>query len=75
MPKRRSRVINIPALYSGGPDFKSRSETGYPDRKMFRDFSDSPGECRERNLKLGHDRFLPNPFQLIIQLSPFHSTL
>jgi hypothetical protein len=26
-------------------------------------------------LKLGHDRFLPNPFQFIIYLSPFHSTL
>jgi len=25
-----------------------------------------PGECRSSTLKLGHDRFLPNPFQLII---------
>jgi hypothetical protein len=26
-------------------------------------------------LKLGHYRFLPNPFQFTIHLSPFHSTL
>jgi hypothetical protein len=27
----RCRVINTPASYSGGPDFKSRPETGYPE--------------------------------------------
>jgi hypothetical protein len=34
-------------------------------------FSSIPsGECLEGALKLGHDRFLPNPFQFIIHLSP-----
>jgi len=27
-----------------------------------------PGEFRDSTLKLGHDRFLPNPFPFIIQL-------
>jgi hypothetical protein len=34
-----------------------------------------PDECRDSALKLGHDRFLPNPFQFLIHLSPCHSTL
>jgi hypothetical protein len=34
-----------------------------------------PEESRDSTLKLGHDRFLPNPFHFIIRLSPFHSTL
>jgi hypothetical protein len=34
---------------------------------MFSWFSSvPPGECRDSILKLGHDRFLPNPFQFII---------
>jgi len=32
-----------------------------------------PGEYRDSTLKLGHDRFLPNPFQfIIIHLSSYH---
>jgi hypothetical protein len=32
-----------------------------------------PGECRNSILKLGHDRFLPNPFQfIVIHLSSYH---
>jgi hypothetical protein len=32
-----------------------------------------PAECKDSTLKLGHDRFVPNPFQLIvIHLSPCH---
>jgi hypothetical protein len=32
-----------------------------------------PGECRDCTLKLGHDRFLSNPFQcMIIHLSSNH---
>jgi hypothetical protein len=41
----------------------------------FRGFRQSPGEGRVSTLKIGHDRFLPNPFQFIIHLSSFHSTL
>jgi hypothetical protein len=47
-------------------------ETGYPDCFFFHGFS-SPSRCRDNTLKLGHDRFLPNPFQFIIQLSPYNS--
>jgi hypothetical protein len=43
-----------------------------------RDFSWSssvpPGECRDSALKSGRYRFLPNPFQFVIHVSPFHST-
>jgi hypothetical protein len=34
-----------------------------------------PGICRDTTLKLGHDRFLSNPFQFIIHTSPSHSML
>jgi hypothetical protein len=38
-------------------------------------FSSVPrDECRDGTLKLGHDRFLPNTLQFIVQLSPVHST-
>jgi hypothetical protein len=48
-------------------------ETGYPDWDFSWFSSVPPGECHDSILKLG--RFLPNPFQLIIHLSPYHSTL
>jgi hypothetical protein len=38
-------------------------------------YSVPPGECRSSSLKWSHDRFLPNPFQFIILLSPFNYTL
>jgi hypothetical protein len=41
-------------------------ETSYPEFFMFS--SVFPGEFRDSTLKLGHDRFLPNPFPFIIQL-------
>jgi hypothetical protein len=36
---------------------------------------DSSGKCRDCTLKLGHDHFLLNQFQFIIQLSPFNSII
>jgi hypothetical protein len=48
-------------------------ETDYPDSSWFS--SVLPEECRDSALKLGHDRFLPNPFQFFIHLSPYQSTL
>jgi hypothetical protein len=44
-------------------------------RLRFVAFSVLPGEYRDSTLKLGDDRFLPNPFQFITHLSSFHSTL
>jgi hypothetical protein len=38
-------------------------------------FLSPPGECRHSTLKLGHDRFLPSPFQFVIHLPPLQSTL
>jgi hypothetical protein len=48
--------------------------TGYPDDRGFLWFSlVSPGKCQHGTLKLGHDRFLPNPFQFVmIHLSSYH---
>jgi hypothetical protein len=65
----RSRVINIPVSYSGGPGFKSRAGDvpvafHSPSKQM-------PGQ----HLKLGHDRFIPYTFQFIIHMSFFNSTL
>jgi hypothetical protein len=50
-------------------------ESGNPDRGFLWLYSVPPGECRNSTLKLGLDRFLPNHFQFIIHLSPFHSTI
>jgi hypothetical protein len=70
--ERRGRVVNIPASYSRGPGFEHR-----PGDRLTWCFSwfasFPPDECWDSTLKLGHDRFLPNPFQFTIQLSPFHS--
>jgi hypothetical protein len=49
-------------------------ETRYPDWG-FMFFSVLTGKYRDSTPKLGHYRFLPNPFQFIIHLPPFHSTL
>jgi hypothetical protein len=38
-------------------------------------YSVPPGECRNSILQLGHDSFLPNPFQFITHLSSYQSTL
>jgi hypothetical protein len=36
-------------------------------------FFSPPGECQDSTLKSGHDRFLQNPFQvMIIHLSPYY---
>jgi hypothetical protein len=51
------------------------SESGYPDGGFSWLSSVSRGEFKDSTLVLGHDRFLPNPFQIIIRLSLFHLTL
>jgi hypothetical protein len=45
-------------------------ETGYAE--AYSDFPQSRGECQDNILKADNDRFLPNPFQFIVHLSPFH---
>jgi hypothetical protein len=56
-----------------GSDLGSKIE--YPDWG-FSCFSPvRSNKCRGSTSKLGHDRFLPNPFQLIIHLSSYYSTL
>jgi hypothetical protein len=39
-------------------------KTGYLDLGLLWSSSVPPGECRDSTLKLGHDRFLPNPFPI-----------
>jgi hypothetical protein len=71
------RKIIIPFMKPGGSLSSSYliPETGYADWIFRVFFSVCPYECQDIILKLGHDRFLPNPFQFIIQLSPLNSTL
>jgi hypothetical protein len=38
--------------------------------ELFRGFPQSPSKMMGQYLKLGHDRFLPHPFQFIIHISP-----
>jgi hypothetical protein len=47
------------------------SGTGYPDWNFSWLFSVPPGESRDIILKLGHDRFLPNPLNFIIHFHHF----
>jgi hypothetical protein len=68
-------VVNTPASYSG-PGFKS-----WPgDRLSWLEFSwfssVPPGKCwLGEYFKLDYDHFPPHPFQFIIHLPSFHSTL
>jgi hypothetical protein len=58
--------------YSGGPVLNHGPQT----IEVFSCFlSVPPGKFRDSTLQSGHDRFLPHPFQFIIYLSCFHSTL
>jgi hypothetical protein len=51
------------------------SESGYPDGGFSWFSSVPPGEFKDSTLVLGHDRFLPNPFQFIIRLPLLYLTL
>jgi hypothetical protein len=42
--------------------------------RVFMIFLSPSTKQQDMALKLDHDRFLPNPFQFIIHLPPFHST-
>jgi hypothetical protein len=64
------RVVNIPDLYSGSPRFMSWPGDR-PSWQVFVVFLIPSRRCLVSFLKLGHDRFCPNPFHL----SPFHLTL
>jgi hypothetical protein len=68
--QRHGRVVNTPTLYAGGPEFDSQPRRMAILTEVFQWFSPvPPGKCPDSTLKLGHDRFLPNPFQFIIYLS------
>jgi hypothetical protein len=73
--ERRGRVVNIPASYLGGTEFKYRPGDSYRDSRFSYVSSVTPGKCQDSALAFDHDHFLSNPFQFIIHLSPFHSTL
>jgi hypothetical protein len=64
----RGRVVSTPASYSEGPVSNLDPESGYPDLGISWFSSVPPGKFRDSTLKLCHDRFLPRPFQFIIQL-------
>jgi hypothetical protein len=73
--ERRGRVIPLLLLcIREVPGSNLGPEAGYPECVFSWFSSVPPGECWDSTLKLGHDRFLPSPFQFI-HLSPFHSTL
>jgi hypothetical protein len=67
----RGRVVSTPASYSGVevPGSNFGLETGYHDWG-FRGFPQSLQEMPGQYPKLGHDRFLPHPFQFIIRYHP-----
>jgi hypothetical protein len=69
-PEKECPKDLVLSYFGPGPYLYSLSfmQEGLFDRFLFCKHSDSV-------LKLGHDHFLPNPFQFIIHVSPFHSTL
>jgi hypothetical protein len=69
------RLVNTPASYSGGTWLKFRSGDRLSWEMDFVVYVSPPSECRNISLKLGEDRFPPNPFHFIIHVPPFHSTL
>jgi hypothetical protein len=72
---RDGPVVNIPASYSGGSVFKSRSGDRISLLRFFVVFLSPPAECRDSAQKLSHDRCPPNPFRFIIHLTSNYSTL
>jgi hypothetical protein len=62
--ERRGRVFNTPAS-SGGPGFKSRPRLPAILSEGFVVFLSPSRRIPGSTLKLGHGRFLPNPFQFI----------
>jgi hypothetical protein len=71
----RGPVSKTSASYSGVSGLKS--QPGYrlfwPRFLWF--FSVPPDECQGKILKLDLESFLPNPFEFITHVPPFHSTL
>jgi hypothetical protein len=57
--------VSIPALYLWGPTLKSQPENGYPDWGCFSFmwFSSISRKILGQDHRLGHDCFLPHPFQ------------
>jgi hypothetical protein len=70
-----SREVNVVViLFREVSGSNHGQETGCPDR-LFAFFLVPPGNYWDNTLKLGNDHFLSNPFQMIIHLSFYHSTL
>jgi hypothetical protein len=71
--KRHGWVVSTPTSYSGGLGFDSRPWRLSILIEVLWFFSVTLGEGRDSTLKLGHDHFVPNPFQfIIIDLSSYH---
>jgi hypothetical protein len=73
--EHRGRVVNIPASYWEGPEFKSPPGDRLPWLRAFVVLPVPSGECQDSTFKLNHGCFLPNPFQFVIHLSSYLSTL
>jgi hypothetical protein len=73
--EHRGRLVNAPAFIREVPGSNLSPDTGYPDLGFSWLFSVPPGKFWDITLKLGHDRFLPTPFQLIIHLSSLYTVL
>jgi hypothetical protein len=68
--ERHGRVVSIPASYSGGRGFKSRPGDQLFWLRFLVVFLSPSRQMPGYYLKLGHDRFLPHPFQFIVHYHP-----
>jgi len=78
--KRKSLISsqasgNNSDLYAGGAQLESLLQHKLHSLSFFVVSLSSSRLIPGLSLKLHHDRFLPNPFQFIIHLSPFYLTL
>jgi hypothetical protein len=64
------QVVSTPASYLEDPRFNSWLRDWLSWLSFLWFYLVPPGECWDSTLKFVHDRFLPNPFQFIIYLSP-----
>jgi hypothetical protein len=72
---RHHHLYYTPTSYSGGSGLESSHGHALYWLRFSVVSSVPPRECWDSTLQLGHGCFLPNPFQFIVHVWPFHSML
>jgi len=70
-----TRHTVVDESYSGGPGFESQLRDQLPLRGVLVVFLSHSRQMLGRDIKIGHDLFLPHSVQFIMSQSSNHSTL